>query len=458
MFSSNAIAYAWRQLLGRAAVPEANTRTEVVEALGVPFYYRAPETVRASKRCVIVAPCRENAWNELLHRNSPLSWVNSRSAFPDGVTPPFPGEIPVLFWGAGYEDGAKPFVEQRSDGAIIFYADIIAATLFMLTRWEETVAKDRDVHGRFPASASTALKLAFLDRPVVDEYALILQAWILALCPAWQPRMRSFEIKLTHDIDSAFEFLTARQAFRKVAGRLFRRDLASAFATSRRFCTQDLRTDPVYRAITDLAALSEDLGLRGGFYFMAAKPGKFDTGYNLRDPLLLRCIQELLNSNHEVGFHPSYYTFEDPALFSREQAAIAEVLGNGGFGGRQHYLRFKTPDTWRLWDQSGLKFDSTVGYADHEGFRCGTCHPFKPFDLARDTEMALVEIPLLAMDVTLKEYRSLTPEQGMERLALLCQRCKNVRGRFTLLWHNDSLHGEWERWSSMLKSTLSAFR
>ena len=104
--------------------------------------------------------------------------------------------------------------------------------------------------------------------------------------------------------------------------------------------------------------------------------------------------------------------------------------------------------------QVGLAYDSTMTYADHEGFRCGTCHPFHPFDTAQDRELDLWEVPLVVMDGTLCNYRDLTTEQGAARILELARRCKQVEGTFTLLWHNSSITGSWEEWFDMYARVL----
>ena len=47
---------------------------------------------------------------------------------------------------------------------------------------------------------------------------------------------------------------------------------------------------------------------------------------------------------------------------------------------RQHYLRWRAPTTWQNWEDAGLDYDSTVGYADHVGFRAGTCYEYPIFN------------------------------------------------------------------------------
>ena len=95
-----------------------------------------------------------------------------------------------------------------------------------------------------------------------------------------------------------------------------------------------------------------------------------------------------------------------------------------------------------------------MGYADAEGFRCGTCHPFRPFDIGQDLEMNLWEYPLIVMDATLLYYRQMSPEQAVNIILKLAVKCKNVGGTFTLLWHNTSLFDEWEPWVATYQQVL----
>jgi len=80
-----------------------------------------------------------------------------------------------------------------------------------------------------------------------------------------------------------------------------------------------------------------------------------------------------------------------------------------------------------------------VGFSDHIGFRAGTCVPYRPWSLELNREINLLEIPLLAMDVTLAYYMRLAPEESVALLLQCAERCRIVGGVFTLLWHNRSL-------------------
>ena len=181
--TQEAVVYAWHQLLTRAGADP--------DTLPVTMSYGEPITLLDRPR-VIVKPCASTSWVALLERGpNSLSWIPASDAVPFGAGLPFDTPVPVLFWGKEAEGGDKPFAELRPDGTVVLYADMIAAAFFMLSRWEETVVPIRDEHDRFPGTASVAYKQGFLDRPVVDEYALILREWLKALDPTECPLCKS---------------------------------------------------------------------------------------------------------------------------------------------------------------------------------------------------------------------------------------------------------------------------
>jgi hypothetical protein len=448
--TETAVEYTRRQLLTRAGADP--------DTLPLSVHYGEFSTPSDGPR-VTVQPCAPAAWGALLERTpNTLHWIPASEVVPSGANLPFDAPVPVLFWGAEFEDGNKPFAELHPDGTVVFYADIIATTFFMLSRWEETVIPARDEHERFPATASVACKQGFLDRPVVDEYALILREWLKALLPGWQPRQRPFSVKLSHDIDNIRRFQSVYR-FLLVFGAdlLKRRSLRCAWETGIEPIVQIVSPSRAayLQGIQALAELSLDCGLgNDAFYFMATGPGPQESDHDLASPLVKQCIDDLRKQGFEIGLHPGYYTFNDPERLAAEKARLDAVLGQGQYGGRQHALRFQVPNTWRHWEQVGLTYDSTMGYADQEGFRCGTCHPFRPFDVEQNRELDLWEWPLVVMDCTLYKYRKLAPEQGEARMLELAQRCRQVEGTFTLLWHNSVLAGGFQHWAAAYRRVV----
>jgi hypothetical protein len=458
LLTKEAVAYCWRELARRAGViAEANVDATGFESLGVTVQSATLGRSEDGGPCIIVSPCSDASWRSLLDRKiNSIDWISAEKCLPAESRLDLADSFPILFWGQDADISNPRFAAQVGDATIVFYADIIASTFFMLSRWEETVQPQSDQHDRFPATASVAFKQGFLDRPIVDEYALILREWLKRLLPNWRPRPHRFSVKLSHDIDLVRHYPTLPAAAREAAGDVVKRgSLAQAGRTIFDSFAERWSPDrsPSYRGIQALADISARSGLpKAAFYFMASEPGPIEGDYNPASPHMQRCIRSLQQQGFEVGFHPGYATFLNPERLLAEKLRLDAVLGLTKYGGRQHFLRFKVPDTWRHWERAGLEYDSTMGYADHEGFRCGTCHRFRPFDLEQNREMNLWEIPLIAMDVTLSVYRNMDPGSAAKRLLELTLRCKSVGGIFTLLWHNTSLDREWRPWRKMYES------
>ena len=95
-----------------------------------------------------------------------------------------------------------------------------------------------------------------------------------------------------------------------------------------------------------------------------------------------------------------------------------------------------------------------MAYAGHEGFRCGTCHPLRLYDLAQNRELDLFELPIIAMDVTLFHYRRLSLADGEASIMELARQCKQVDGTFTLHGHHSSFDGVWELWGHVFRREI----
>jgi hypothetical protein len=155
-------------------------------------------------------------------------------------------------------------------------------------------------------------------------------------------------------------------------------------------------------------------------------------------------MARIANRGHEIGVHPSYRTYRDPARTKAEFESVRDAAANEGvdqnvWGGRQHYLRWSNPDTWQNWTDAGLSYDSTLGYPERPGFRCGVCREFSAFNLLRRERLALRERPLVVMDESLFGYMKLDWNEAADTMKALNDTCRRWAGDFTLLWHNSSL-------------------
>lgn len=327
-------------------------------------------------------------------------------------------------------------------------SDLFAAAFFMLSRAEESPADTLDKHGRFPAQKSLAFKAGFLHRPVTNEWADLL--WEMLVRLGWNQarKKRQFQLSISCDVDHPRLWWKPSDRLRTLGGAILkRRSLKEAMYFARHYLPR--KNDP-YDVFDAWMDMFERNGHVAQFNFMGKRPISSDCWYPLEHPFLRNLMKKIAERGHRIGFHPSYEAFEDPEAFARELASLQAVSPLEITSGRQHYLRFKAPQTWKVWEDAALLSNSSLGYPEAEGFRCGICHDFPVFDSIERKMLNLREQPLVAMDVTLAQYRAYSPEQASERLMQLRREVEKHGGDFSLLWHNSSWNTPfWEDWKAV---------
>jgi hypothetical protein len=373
------------------------------------------------------ATCRE--LDKIAHQVIPVS----RAGWLHGVHYNTPSPDLILPFCESQLDARVPLYRTTSRGALTCRLDILASVLFTLSRVEETLSDARDEHGRFPAAASLAIRHEFLERPILDEHGLAFQQALLTLFPNWQPQPPAPRYKLTHDIDDIgipFHLRTT------IGHGLKRRKFTAPF---RDLLSSRTKVEPAeLTKVRKLAQMSASRGLHSAFYWKASARGLHDSGYNPREPKIQRVLNCLREGGFELGVHPGYETFADRPKLAAELNHLRQTLCVDSPGGRQHYLRW-SPETWLDWEACDLSYDSSLGYADHFGFRAGTAFPYRPWSFAEDRELKLIEVPLILMDCTPVKYMHLPLHEGLRRIKNLFQRVQRTGGVFTMLWHNTPL-------------------
>ena len=289
-------------------------------------------------------------------------------------------DIPIIF-------GSDIFIV--TDKKIICGIDIFASSFFMLTRWEEYVNKTRDKHNRFPGSESIAYKFNFLHRPVVNEYVEMLWNMMLKLGFKSKRKQRNFELVLTHDVDE----LVFPKSIRTLAGDLIKR---KSIELAWKHFNYMFVSNP-YDTFDFLMTSSERMGIKSHFYFMSfdRKQLPLEFRYDINSKLFKSKVEDIKKRGHIIGFHPGYYTYDDEKRWRYEKYLLEEAIKEEIIEGRQHYLRMDITKTLPIWDRNKMKIDSTLGYADKEGFRCGTGDIFHIFDFLTRQQLNIKERPLI---------------------------------------------------------------
>jgi peptidoglycan/xylan/chitin deacetylase (PgdA/CDA1 family) len=323
-----------------------------------------------------------------------------------------------------------------SQNEIVIRADIVAATFFMLSRWEETVIKERDINGRFPAKESLSVKHGFHDRPIVNEYVEVLWKTLSTLDQSLIRMQRSFNFLLTHDVDLPRMWWNPKDFIKSIGGALVKRkSVKDAFRLTRQYITQK---DP-FNVFDYMMSLSEKFDFTSYFFFMSGGTSPKDNYYKIKHPVIRDLIREIKERGHEIGFHPSFNAYNDIEQFTKERELLEDIAGVPIKSGRHHFLRFENPTTWQIWEDNGMHWDSTMCYHDKEGFRCGVCYPFPVFNILTRKKLSLKERPLTVMEGSFITYqKDVVPDEMLKRIKKLIDTTRRYNGEFVFLWHNSA--------------------
>lgn len=344
----------------------------------------------------------------------------------------------------------EPLIEEKNGCFVINY-DILGLTYWMLNRIEEIGRNDLDNHDRFPATASHAYKHGYLERPVVDEWLHVLGQVIQRTWPTLELKRHQFSMKVSHDVDapSRYGFSSAKGMVRSMAGDILkRRDFKGALAAPLIRLKSNKRLHPAdkFNTFDWIMAQSEKNNLVSAFYFICGRtdPSK-DANYEPDHPAIRNLMNRIHMRGHEIGLHPSYNSFQSPEVICHEADRLRMIMQKEGIeqntlGGRMHYLRWEHPTTLQACNDAGMTYDTTLGYADLPGFRCGTCFEYPGFNPQTQKILRVNIRPLLVMESTIISSRYLNfgfTDIAERRVLQIKDRCIKVNGCFTLLWHNS---------------------
>ena len=354
---------------------------------------------------------------------------------------------PVMF------EGIKAFFPVASRHSV-FPFDPFAASFYLVSRYEEYIPLIRDIHGRFPASESLALRYGFLQKPVVNIWAEAIRIVLIKHYPVLKFRKRHFKMIPTIDIDSAFSI--RNKGFVRVIGGLIK-------------CLYNREYENVRKRIRVLMGIEKDpfdsfefqlnvqqrYNFRPIYFVLMADYGPYDKNIPFQNKSF-RDIVKFLADYADVGIHTSYASNDEPDLLKIEVQRLSELLNREIHLSRQHFLRLEIPATYHNLLSHDIYNDYTMGFASQPGFRAGICDPYPFYDLDLEAETPLIIHPFQIMDGTLADYLRLTPEEALKYICRLIDEVKAVDGTFMSLWHNESLggKGQWEGWPEVYEKMI----
>ena len=332
-------------------------------------------------------------------------------------------------------------------------ADIFVSIFFLLTRCEERGnSVQPDQHERFRSSGSL-LGGEMVNVPWVNCYAAQLAKW---LNEAYGIELEARRVRpvavISHDIDIPFQYKKLCQEASEIFYGLKGKGRYSSAKELLRYVLflVGMRKDP-YETYSYFMEVEREYGIRSTYFLL--RDGA--NAWGLDDHRYKRIVKALVDAGHEIALHPGYDSYLDPDRIASEKASVEALSGLPVMGVRNHFLRFKVPESYRLVEKLGLSYDSTLGYAEQEGFRAGICTPFRPYDIEEHRPLDIVEIPLVVMDGTLQDYRGLTPAEADQSIRKLIDTVAQYKGTIVFNWHNTFFVESGSSWKQVFEDSMT---
>ncbi len=343
--------------------------------------------------------------------------------------------IPILF----SCDNKQEFYKIENTN-LIFYHDILKSAFYLLSGYQEITISERDIYGRFPYSKSIQKELNIVTKPIVNYYFKFIINAINSFTDSKLQEKKlfnSFGLLLTHDIDN-IEYYTFPNFLYKIK-ELIGLSKTTLYKTDILKYIIKYLTGSKYNPYWNFDKLIEyesKYNFKSSFYFLSKDQKNVDSTYNFSDKKIKKAFDLIKSKKFEIGLHGTVSTATNKNKLKYQKEELEKQANSKIFGGRQHRLMFNTPNTMLNHEFSGLKYDSSLCFAEHEGFRNSFCLPFKLYDFDNDKIINVWEFPLIVMDTTLFFYKKYNIEQAKRSVANLISEIKQFNGVFTLLWHN----------------------
>jgi len=337
-------------------------------------------------------------------------------------------------------DAELPILFPRKGHALGF--DPLAASFFLLSRYEEYLPHRSDEHGRYDSNQSILIQRKWQHMPLVEMYSEKLATWLHQSYPSIPGLRGEFKPMITVDVDQIFA-MKAKGLVRSMVATA--KDTVMGRGVQRANVMLGRKPDPndMYDRLLESckSAVVEPL-----FFFQVGESSRFD----INNPPHLNEVRQRINEialRSRVGIHPSYYSSTKQGTIAKELERLREITSESIQVSRQHYLRFQLPRTFHELADLGIQEEYSMGYHEFNGFRAGTCWPFKLFDLEKEEVVDITLYPTAWMDLTAIRLHP-REEDAWQELLDLKEITAKYKGYLITTWHPEVLVASNEDYSS----------
>ena len=304
--------------------------------------------------------------------------------------------------------------------------DIFSCIFFLLSRYEEYLPHEKDIHGRYISSNSILSKPVFSFSPIVEYWLDFFKNELLKIQPNLFFKKYKFEYLPTFDIDNAFQF----------RGRNWFKHPPNIFSKTVRNVL--LKKEPdAYDTFDFILKELESFNQKAIFFFLLSddKPNNSNVSPN---SILYKNWIARISSLHDIGLHPSYFSLEQKNI-EKEYDILYQIANRNIYNTRQHFLKINIPNYYKTLLDTDLDIDYSLAYPDVIGFRAGCSRPFYFFDIKENKTTSLLLQPTCFMDATFEYYYPKKEDEILQDFLTIFNQLKKINGILVPIFHNDLL-------------------
>lgn len=166
--------------------------------------------------------------------------------------------------------------------------------------------------------------------------------------------------------------------------------------------------------------------------------------------LILRCR----DAGYTLGIHPSFTSSETPGRIQFEKEKLEEITQQKILYSRQHFLRYKNPETFAELEEAGIQHEYSLCPVHFCGYLRGMARAFPWYNIQKEKISRLNLHPVMLMDRALQKYQGYTSSDASRIIIEQAEISRAAGGTFVILWHNTTLSesGEWKGWTKVWSS------
>ncbi|WP_040357854.1 polysaccharide deacetylase family protein [Capnocytophaga sp. oral taxon 338] len=357
---------------------------------------------------------------------------------------PIGSEFFIKNFGLLFQKGVQPIelLMEEWEGIPYFFAtkkgslpfDILSASFFLLTRYEEYLHHEKNPTQPFTATNSIGYQYHFLEIPIVD-------IWVSRLKKALQEKYPNLEFASGEGATiSVIEVAKAFKYKHKGILRTLLRGIAYFFTLQWTPLRQLIRVvigkrkDP-YDFYEALIAYFEEKKLHPTFFFLLGDYNYYDQGLsynNVKYKYLIKHVADYAI----VSVLGSYDAIFHQEILSKERERMINIINRPVRRFRSNNNLLPLPELYRNLADSEFKEDYTMCYPTHLGFRSGTCTPYIFYDIRLE-----VQIPILVHTCVLhwQQIDKQCPKEMFYKIEKIKQQTQELGGNFVSIFSPEYL-------------------